>query len=177
MNSLPHGHTRHPTLGRPRQARAALLAGLLLAMAAPSLGAAEDKDNDAGAVTVTILGIHATQADKPHVDPALKAIAEHLKRYQFNCFRLVVRKTQSVAVGKHWELPMLKGYHRRVRPHETHDDRVKMEVAWVQYVKDKDGKRKARVHERMVLVIGKGKYLLTAIKVKDGALLNALAVK
>ena len=177
MNSHSHGHTTHPTRWRLRHAPAALLVGCLLVAAAPSLRAAEDSDDDAKAVAVTILGIHATQTDKPHVDPALKAIGEHLKRYKFNCFRLVIRETQSVGMGKQWELPMLKGYCRRVRPHELHDDRVKVEVAWVQYVKDKDGKRKCRVHERMVLVIGKGKYLLTAVKLKDGALLAALAVK
>jgi hypothetical protein len=167
------------TIRRPGRTWALLAAGLILAAASGLRAAGDDGETrkDAEKVSVTLLGIHATNEEKPHVDPALASIARHLKRYKFNCFRLVVRKTQSVPLGKRWELPMLEGYCRRVQPTESHKDRVKMEVAWVQYVKDKDGKRKPHVHERMVMLIGKGKYLLTAVKLKKGALVGALAVK
>jgi len=152
-----------------------LAAGLILAAA---IGAqAADDDRQKQTVAVTIFGIHATNAEKPHVDPALAAIAEQLKRYKFNSFRVVAKETRSVALGKQWELPMLEGYCRRVLPTEAHEDRVKMEVAWVQYVEDEKGKRKTRIHERMVMFIGKGKYLLTAVKLKEGALVGALAVQ
>jgi len=161
----------------PRAGRAVIAAGLLLTLAGAVVAADAADKGEAKTVTVTLLGIHATQQKEPHIDPALKPIAEHLKRYRFNSFRLIVQKTQSVGLGRQWELPMLGGHCRRVRPHEAHQDRVKMEVAWVQYVKDKDGKRKARIHERMVMFIGRGKYLLTAVRLKDGALINALAVK
>ncbi|MFO8012980.1 MAG: hypothetical protein R6X20_06700 [Phycisphaerae bacterium] len=160
---------------RPRTAWGTMTAGIILAVA--SCLSAADADEDAKTVAVTILGIHATNEEKPHVAPALKSIAKQLKRYKFNSFRLVVKETRSVRLGKHWELPMLEGYCRRVVPTETHEDRVKMEVAWIQYVKDKEGKRKPHVHERMVMLIGKGKYLLTAVKLKKGALVGALAVK
>jgi hypothetical protein len=168
------------TVRRPGRTWALLAAGLLLTAAAGLRAAGDDEGDarkDAETVSVTLLGIHATNEEKAHVDPALASIAEHLKRYKFNCFRLVVRKTQAVRLGKRWELPMLEGYCRRVQPTESHKDRVKMEVAWVQYVKGKDGKRKPHVHERMVMLIGKGKYLLTAVKLKKGALVGALAVK
>jgi len=153
-----------------------LTAGLILAVAAPGTRAATS-NQDTQTVAVTILGIHATNEEKPHVDPALAAIAKPLKRYKFNSFRLVAKETRSVALGKEWELPMVEGYARRVRPQESDKDRVKMEVAWIQYVKDKDGKRKAHVRERHIMFIGKGKYLLTAVKLKKGALVGAVAVK
>ena len=140
-----------------------LTAGLILAAAAAGTRAATS-NQDTQTVAVTILGIHATNEEKPHIDPALAAIAKPLKRYKF-------------ALGKEWELPMVEGYARRVRPTESDKDRVKMEVAWIQYVKDKDGKRKAHVRERHIMFIGKGKYLLTAVKLKKGALVGAVAVK
>jgi len=154
----------------------ALTTGLILAAAANTAQADAEEQNEQ-TVAVTILGIHATNEEKPHVDPALSAIAKQLKQYKFNSFRLVAKQTRSVALGKPWELPMLEGYARRVQPEETSKERVKMEVAWIQYVKDKDGKRKAHVRERMVLFIGKGKYLLTAVKLKKGALVGAVAVE
>jgi len=169
---------RRPMRPSPRQrciARAALLAGLVLTVAHATPAEADDQDPQA--VAVTILGIHATNEAEPHIAPALAAVAEQLKRYKFNSFRLVVRQTRSVALGKAWELPMRGGYCRRVRPTGTEEQRVKMEVAWVQYVKDEDGRRKERVRERMVLYLGKGKYLLTAVKMKGGALVAAVAAE
>jgi hypothetical protein len=161
---------------RLRGTWAVVAVGLVLAAAASGLCAAENEE-DGKTVAVTMLGIHATNQEKPQVDPALKSIAEQLKRYKFNSFRLVVKETRTVPLGKHWELPLLEGHCRRVLPTEMHKDRVKMEVAWIQYVKDKDGKKKPHVHERMVMLIGKGKYLLTAVKLKKGALVGALAVE
>jgi len=164
------------TIHRPCGTWEIVVAGLILAAAAPPIPA-DAGDREPQAVAVTILGIHATNEEKPHVDPALAPIAEHLKRYEFNSFRLVVRETRSVALGKQWELPMREGYCRRVRPTGTDEQRVKMEVAWVQYVKGEDGRRKEHVRERMVLFLGKGKYLLTAVRLKKGALVAAIAAK
>jgi len=165
-----------PSPSRRRSVRAVLGAGLLL-VAAASAPPADAGEQDPQTVAVTILGIHATNEAEPHVDCRLAAIAEQLKRFRFNSFRLVVEETRSVALGKAWELPMREGYCRRIRPTDTDEQRVKMEVAWVQYVKGEDGRRKERVRERMVLFIGKGKYLLTAVKLKKGALVAAVAAR
>ncbi len=166
---------RHPTR-RQSVLWSTVTIGLVLAAAATA-ARADAEEQDEQKVAVTILGIHATNQEKPHVDPALSAIAKQLKQYKFNSFRLVVKKTKSVGLGKTWELPMIEAYARRVQPKETSKERVKMEVAWIQYVKDKDGKPQPHVRERMVMFIGKGKYLLTAVKLKKGALVGALAVK
>ena len=170
MNILPRA------IRRPGARVPAWLVGLVLALAAPALLAAEKKP-DEQKVAVTILGIHATNEKKPHVDPALKAITEQLKQYKFNCFRVVAKETRPVPLGKAWELALVEDYARRVTPKEITKDRIKMEIAWIQYVKDKDGKRKPHVRDRMVMSIGKGKYLLAGVKLKEGALIGAVAVE
>jgi len=161
---------------RRRIRTSAWILGLVLSVTA-SVAPAAEKAPDDPKVAVTILGIHATNEEKPHVDPALQAITKELKQYKFNCFRLVAKETRPVPLGKAWELAMIEDYARRVVPQEISKERIKMEIAWIQYVKDKDGKRKPHVRDRMVMAIGKGKYLLAGVKTKTGALIGAVAVK
>jgi hypothetical protein len=181
MNHYGQGQTMRDATRRQALGRAALAVMVLAAVAASAALAAEPPKNEGGdekGVSVTILGIHATNEKEPHVDPALKAIAEHLKGFKFNSFRLIAKETRSVAFGKTWELAMLEGYARHVQPLEAADDRVKIVAAWIQYVKDKEGKPKPHVREKHVMVIRKGKYLLSGgWKLKTGALLGAVAVE
>ena len=175
-------HARSPTSGaRPTAGLAAALAAtvcLALGLGPKGQPARAAEPDQPKTVAVTVLGIHATNEKKPFIDPALKAIAAELPRQKFNSFRLVTKQTRDVPFGTSWEVPMPENYARRVRPIEATKDRVKVEVAWVQYVPDKQGRRRPKVRQRLVLVIGKGKYLLSGgWKLSKGALLGAVAVR
>lgn len=154
----------------------AALAVLIVAAAAPA--GAPKAEPPKEAVSVTILGIRATNEEKPYIDPALKAIEAELKGFKFNSFRLVVNDTRSVAIGKSWELAMVEGYARRVEPQKVDGNKVTMNVSWIKYTTGKDGKREGQVPERLSLTIRKGKYLLSGgYELKEGRLLGAVAVK
>jgi hypothetical protein len=161
-----------------RRGRAVAWAALAIVVAAGAAGAAAKSEAPPEAVSVTLLGIRATNEAKPYIDPALKAIEAELKGFKFNSFRIVANDTRSVPVGKAWELPMIEGYARRVEPEKTDGHKVTLGLSWIQYTTTPEGKREGRVCERLSLTIRKGKYLLSGgWKLKEGALLGAVAVK
>lgn len=152
---------------------AVLAAVLAVAAAGPLAGA--QAASDQGAVTFTILGIRATNEAKEHIDPALAAIADELRRSKFNSFRLVVSDTRGVPMQGTWELPLAEGYAVRVQPERESGDNVKYVLTWLGG--DKAAGRSREIM-RVPMEIRKGKYFLTGgWKLKEGALLAAIAAK
>jgi len=160
----------------------AMMAGLLLAATAAAAPAPKKDGAAKGAsvktVTATFMEIHASKEKQEHIDPALQAIADELKRSKYNCFRLGVTKTQVVVLGKVWELALREDYAVRVQPKEVKDDAVVLVLSWVRYEKDDQGKRQSKVLLSVPMTLRKGKYLLSGgWKLSTGALMGAIAVK
>jgi hypothetical protein len=130
-----------------------------------------------GSVTVTILGIHATNQPTETIDPRLRSIASELRRSGYNSFRLVVNDTRSVSMSSTWELPLIEDYAIRIQPTKETDDKVNLILTWVRY--EKIGPRtQARTLQRMSLEIRKGKYFPSGgWRLNEGALMAAIAVK
>jgi len=130
-----------------------------------------------GSVTVTILGIHATNQPIENVDPLLRPIQDELRRSGYNSFRLVVNDTRSVSMSSTWELPLIEDYAIRIQPTKETDERVNLILSWVRYEKI-GGRAQARTLQRMSLEIRKGKYFPSGgWRLNEGALMAAIAVK
>jgi len=131
----------------------------------------------AASVSITVLGIHATNEAKENIDPSLLPIADELRRSRFNSFRLIVNETRSVPMSTLSEVMMAEDYALHVQPSRQTDDKVSLVLSWVRYDKV-GGKSQMRVLQRMSLEIRKGKYLLSGgWRLKEGALVGAIAVR
>ena len=121
------------------------------------------------AITVTVLGIHATTEPTEHIDPALQPIADELRRSSYNCFRLVASATRRIAVGETSEFAMVEGYALHIRPEKVDEDSLRLTITWVQ---------EGRILQRMTLALRKGKYFLSGgWRLKEGAILGAVAAQ
>jgi hypothetical protein len=128
-------------------------------------------------VSITVVGIRATNEPKENIDPSLLPIANELRRSRFNSFQLVVNDTRSVPMTTSWEVMMVEDYALQIQPMRQTDDRVFLVVSWVRY-EQVGGKLQARPLQRMSFEIRKGKYLLSGgWRLKQGALMAAIAVK
>ncbi|HUU11774.1 MAG TPA: hypothetical protein VM431_14710 [Phycisphaerae bacterium] len=155
--------------------RAALVTALAVATLAHGAARAAMPEE---AISVTFLGIRATKETSEHVDPALRPIADELRRSKYNCFRLAINDTRSVALGRTWELPLVEDYAVRIQPNKETDESVQLVLSWIHYEKGKDGKRKPRALLKVPMTLRKGKYLLSGgWKLKEGGLMGAVAVK
>lgn len=128
-------------------------------------------------VNITILGIRATTEPKEHIDPALRPIADELKRSQYNCFRLAASDTRSIAVGSSTELPLIEDYAIRIQPEKVDNDRATVTLIWMQYLRGPGGRQGTSL-QKMTMTLPKGKYLMSGgWKLKEGALLAAISVQ
>jgi hypothetical protein len=164
-------------------ARARFAAAVALVLAAiggawaagAALAAEGEKPADA---SITVLAIRAAKEDKPYIDPALKALAEDLKKTaaSYNAFRLLMQVPRSVAFGETKDVPLVEGYTLRVRPVQEKDDTI--ELALTMVLADKDPKEKPREILSTTLRIRKGKYmLLGGWRLKEGTLLTAVSAR
>lgn len=156
---------------------AALILGAMVwsGAGAAALAAESGKPNEA---SITVLAIRAAKEDKPFVDPALKALADDLKKTasSFNAFRLLMQVPRSVAFGDAKDIPLVEGYTLRVRPVKEKDETI--ELALTMLLAGKDPKEKPREILSTTLRIRKGKYmLLGGWRLKEGALLIAVSAR
>jgi hypothetical protein len=150
-----------------------LLAGLLCRLAANAPAAETESET-----RISILAIHATNEEKPHIDPELDPLKDALARSGYNSFRLVAKERRVVGTGDTWERPMLEDYALRVIPTEIAEDRVTLTYAWVHYEKDEQGRRIARVLQQVPMTLIKGKYFVSGgWRLKKGALVGAFAAE
>ena len=120
-------------------------------------------------VTVTVLGIHATTEPNEHIDPALRPIADELRRSPYNCFRLIASDTRRIPLGETSKFAMIEGYALHVHPQKVAEDNVQLTITWV---------REGQILQRMAITLRKGKYFLSGgWRLKEGALLGAIAVQ
>ena len=159
-------------------ARTVLMAAAAVALAAarPAPGAAPPAPPTPtpNVVSVTILGIHATTQPQPHISPALRPIADELRRSKYNSFDLVASDVRTLAAGGSMETALLEGYSLRVVVEKVTGDTVQLVLSWSR--QDRDGQGRVRQQVRMAL--RKGKYFLTGgWELKEGALLAAIAAR
>jgi hypothetical protein len=153
------------------------MAGAALGAAPPGPGPALPVVPPHGAVSVTVFGIRASNEPQENIDPPLQPIGDELRRSRFNSFRVVVNDTRSVAMSQTWDVAMIEDYALLVQPLKETDDTVNVILSWVKYEKV-GGRPQARVLSRMSMVIRKGKYFLSGgWRLKEGALMAAVAVK
>jgi len=128
-------------------------------------------------VSITVMGIRATNEPKENIDPTLMPIADELRRLKFNSFQMIVNDTRSVAMTNTWEVPLVEGYALQIQPLRQSDDKASLILTWIRYERVGD-KIQARALGRTVFEIRKGKYLLLGgWRLKEGALVAAIAVK
>jgi len=128
-------------------------------------------------VSITVMGIHATNQPKESIDPILLPIADELRRLKFNSFALVVNDTRSVAMTSTWEVPLTEGYALQIQPLRQTDDKAALILNWIRYERVGD-KIQAKALGRTMFEIRKGKYLLQGgWRLKEGVLMTAIAVK
>ena len=130
--------------GNPRAALGwAVAVGVVAwAVAAPAAEAPPAPGPESAAVTV--LGIRASTEAVPHIDPALQAIAEELKRFNnYNSFRLIANDTRTMPVGQPVELRLIEGWAIRIQPEKVTEESVQLTISWSQYVTQPDGKVRA----------------------------------
>jgi hypothetical protein len=152
-------------------ARTVLMAAAAVALAAarPAPGAAPPAPTP-DVVSVTILGIHATTQPQPHISPALRPIADELRRSKYNSFDLVASDVRTLAVGGSMETALLEGYSLRVVVEKVTGDTVQLVLSW---------SRQGQVRQQVRMALRKGKYFLTGgwELQENGALLAAIAAR
>jgi len=152
-------------------ARTVLMAAAAVALAAarPAPGAAPPAPTP-NVVSVTILGIHATNKPEPYIHPALRPIADELRRSKYNSFDLLVTSdVRTLAVGGSMETALLEGYSLRVVVEKVTGDTVQLVLSW---------NRQERVRQQVRMALRKGKYFLTGgWELQDGALLAAISAR
>jgi hypothetical protein len=127
---------------------------------------------------VTVLGIKATNEDKPFIAPALQPIAKELARSSFNSFRVTTSDAKIVPAGGETLVPMDEGYSMRIRVEKDAGDAVTMTVSWQRTDIMPDGGTQTRLLQRMQIVLRKGRYFLSGgWKLKDGALWAAVSAQ
>jgi len=142
-------------------------AAVALAAARPAPGAAPPAPTP-DAVSVTILGIHATNKPEPYIHPALQPIANELRRSKYNSFDLVASQPKTLSAGENMKFPM-EGYELQVTVEKITADAVQLAITW---------SRQGRVLQQVRMALRKGKYFLTGgWELKDGALLAAIAAR
>ena len=140
----------------PRMSRQRLMAMVILGLA----GWAAASPASAESVTFKVLGIRATNEEKPHIDPELEPLKNDLARSGFNSFHVAAKQRVTTEIGKSIEVALLEDFAVRLEPQGQTDTDVKLLATMIHYEKDKDGKRIARVLERAPKTVRKGKYLL-----------------
>jgi hypothetical protein len=129
-------------------------------------------------VQVTILGIKATNEDKPSIAPSLQPIAKELARSSFNSFRETVSDSRDVAAGGDVTVPMDEAYALRIHLDKDSGDSVTLTLLWQRSEVLSDGRMQTRLLQRMQIVLRKGRFFLSGgWKLKDGALWAAVSAQ
>jgi hypothetical protein len=152
-----------------------ILAGAVLLGGLASAALAAPKDAPPSA-SVTVLAIRAAKEDREHMDPALAALADDLKKTasQFNAFRLLMQVPRSIAMADSQDLPLVEGYLLRVKHVGAAEETIELVIAMV---RTEEG-GKAREVFSTTLRLKKGKYmLLGGWKLKEGTLLTAISAR
>jgi len=151
------------------------IAGLLLlgligsALAAPAFGAS---------VKFKVLGIRATNEDKPHIDEELLPLKDTLALFPFNSFRVAAKKRVTAEIGESAEVALIEDHALRLEPQDETSKGVRLVVTIIRYEKDEKGKRVGRVVERTSITIRKGKFLFGGgFTLKEGVLITLVAAE
>jgi hypothetical protein len=129
-------------------------------------------------VTITILGIRATNEATPHIDPALQPIANELRGSKFNSFRLAVSDKKILPLHGATTLPMTEGYSLRVQAEKGAGDSFMLTLSWLKSETGADGREQMKTLQKMQIQIVKNKYFLSGgWELKEGALWAAVSAK
>ena len=129
-------------------------------------------------VTFKVLGIRATNEEKPHIDPELEPVKDALMLFHYNSFRVATKQRITAQIGESTEVALIEDYAVRLEPQEQTDKGVKLLATMILYEKDAEGKRIARVLERATMTIRKDKYLLRGgWTLKEGVLVTLVAAE
>ena len=152
-----------------------LAAGVAAALAGWA-GVAAAADN--GPVQVKVLGIRATNEEKPHVDAELEPIRDSLARSGYNSFRVVAKEQRDVEEGVAAEFTLIEDYALRVEASAADEESVTLTLTWVRYETDAKGRRVARVLQRMPMTLRRGKFFVSGgWQLKEGALIAAMSAE
>jgi len=158
----------------PRMSRRCLMAMVILGL----VGWAVASPAFAESVTFKILGIRATNEEKPHIDPELEPLKNDLARSGYNSFHVAAKQRVTAEIGESIEVALIEDYAVRLEPQEQTDKGVKLLATMILYEKDKEGNRVGRVLERASMTIRRGKFLLRGgWGLKEGVLVTLVAAE
>jgi len=158
----------------PRMSRQCLMAMVILGLA----GWAAASPASAESATFKVVGIRATNEEKPHIDPELEPLRDALARSGYNSFHVAAKQRVTAEMGESAEVALIEDFAVRLEPQEQTDTGVKLLATTIHYEKDQDGKRIARVLERATMTVRKGKFLLRGgWGLKRGVLITLVAAE
>ena len=159
----------------PAKRKVVVAAGALTVLAGWAVAACAA---EAPPVRIKVLGIRATNEESPHVDAELEPLKNSLARSGYNSFRVVAKQQRDVPGGATAEFPLVEGYALRVEPGETDAKNVTLTLVWIRYEQDAQGRRVARVLQRMPMTIRKGKFFVSGgWQLKEGVLIAAMSAE
>jgi hypothetical protein len=132
----------------------------------------------AESVNLKIVGIRATNEEKPHIDEELLPLKDALTLFHYNSFRVATKQRVTAEIGASTEVALIENFAVRLEPQEQTDKSVKLLATMILYEKDKEGNRVGRVLERASMTIRKGKFLLRGgWGLKEGVLVTLVAAE
>ena len=159
----------------PAKRKAAVWGATLAVLAGWAAGAQAEETPP---VQVRVLGIRATNEQTPHVDAELEPLKASLARFGYNSFRVAAKARRPVPAGQTTEVALIEDYALRITVGGADEENVTLTLTWVRYEKDAEGRRAARVLQRVPMTLRKGKFFVCGgWQLKEGALVAAVSAE